>query len=381
MTPKGSVRAARRNGRCGTTRPVLLEELEPRLVLSPYAGLAADGELIVDPVNKGDSVPLKEFVGVFRDGTWYLDQDDQGMAAEDTALFGVPGDKPLVGYFDDDGHAELAVVRDGVWMFDLDARGGKAERVFAFGLPEDVPLVGKWLADGSAKRSVERPAVFRNGLWFFDDDGNGGAAERAFAFGIPGDVPVAGDFDGDGLTDAAVFRSGVWHLDLDRAGGAAERTVVFGLPGDQPLAGDWDGDGIDDLAVKRGSMWYFDLDGNGGMAEKAFAFGYGGDLAVAGSWQGTGAGNQSDGATTDPGADPGSSTTLTAQLDERAELSLPPLNTTEAALRPSPPVAPRTGTTDHQTMMTDEDNLWDAALLEQTGQLVLLSDVPPFVAS
>jgi hypothetical protein len=32
-------------------------------------------------------------------------------------------------------------------------------------------------------------------------------------------------------------------------------------------------------------------------------------------------------------------------------------------------------------MMTDEDNLWDAALLEQTGQLVLLSDVPPFVAS
>jgi hypothetical protein len=373
MTRFYKFQAARRSGRGAAARRVFLEELEPRLVLSSTLGLQA--KLIVDPVDKDGSVPLKEFAGVFREGTWYLDQDDQGVAGEGAVLFGIPGDKPVVGYFDGDGHADFAVVRNGLWMFDLNERGGRADKKFAFGLPADVPLVGKWAPDGSAKRSVEQAAVFRQGMWFFDHDGNGGSAEDKFAFGIPGDVPVAGDFDGDGLTDAGVFRDGVWYLDLDRAGGPAEYVVVFGVPGDQPLVGDWDGDGMDELAVKRASTWFFDLDGAGGMAEKSFAFGFADDMPVAGSWQSSGSGNRGDGATTNPGADPGSSSLATIDAGDESDIDVPEDEAPPATVGTSrqQPIVTANDNHDKPSITDTDDDWWDEALLDTTDELVLLA--------
>ncbi|MGQ9576313.1 MAG: SdrD B-like domain-containing protein [Thermoguttaceae bacterium] len=101
-------------------------------------------------------------IGVFRNGTWYLDADGNGRwSAEDISVeLGQPGDIPVVGDWNGDGKTELGVYRNGTWYLDsngdrlLDAR----DHVLQLGQPGDLPVVGDWDGDGMDQIGVARPA-------------------------------------------------------------------------------------------------------------------------------------------------------------------------------------------------------------------------------
>ncbi len=109
---------------------------------------------------------------------------------------------PVVGNWDGVGPDEVGVFRNGTWFLDLngndqwDGPGGLPNDVrFVFGGgPTDTPVVSNW--DGVGPDEV---GVFRNGNWFLDLNGNdkwdglGGLdPDVRFRFGGPTDTPVRG---------------------------------------------------------------------------------------------------------------------------------------------------------------------------------------------
>ena len=54
-------------------------------------------------------------LGVYRDGTWYIDTNGNCMIDDDDQVFqlGAPGDMPVVGDWDGDGTADPGVYREG----------------------------------------------------------------------------------------------------------------------------------------------------------------------------------------------------------------------------------------------------------------------------
>ena len=232
----------------------------------------------------------QDLAGLYRDGEWFMDLDDQGGVGESIAYYGVPTDIPVVGDWNGDGIDDLAIYRSGQWLFDNNNDGGLAESSFWFGLPGDIPVAGDFDGNG-----IDDAAVFRNGLWFIDLEGDGVLSEKSFWFGLPGDVPVTGDFDGNDVDDAVVYRNGQWFMDLEGDGGIGEKSFWFGLPGDVPVTGDWNEDGIDNAAVYRTGQWFFDFDNEGFVGEKTFWFGMPTDLPVAGRWHGSASGSSEGG--------------------------------------------------------------------------------------
>ena len=228
----------------------------------------------------------RDLAGLYRDGQWFMDLDDEGGVGESIAYYGIPTDIPVVGDWNGDGIDDLAIYRGGQWLFDNNNDGGLAESSFWFGLPGDIPVAGDFDGNG-----IDDAAVFRNGLWFIDLEGDGVLSEKSFWFGLPGDVPVTGDFDGNDVDDAVVYRNGQWFMDLEGDGGIGEKSFWFGLPGDVPVTGDWNKDGIDNAAVYRTGQWFFDFDDVGFVGEKTFWFGLPTDLPVAGRWHGSTSGN------------------------------------------------------------------------------------------
>ena len=141
------------------------------------------------------------------------------------------------------GSSFVGVFRDGVWYMDMDGNGAwnPANDTFTyFGLPGDVPVTGDW--DNTITTKI---GVFRNGVWYLDMDGDGAwnpANDTFTYFGLPGDAPVTGDWDGTGATKIGVFRDGVWYLDTNGNGlwdAGADTFTYFGLPGDTPVTGQW----------------------------------------------------------------------------------------------------------------------------------------------
>ena len=74
---------------------------------------------------------------------------------------------------------EVAVYRNGQWFIDLAGDGILSEMSYWFGLPGDVPLSGDWNEDG-----IDNAAVYRTGWWFLDYDGEGVVGEEKFPFGL-----------------------------------------------------------------------------------------------------------------------------------------------------------------------------------------------------
>ena len=241
--------------------------------------------LVDDSLTLSGDAPVtdqQDFAGLYRDGQWFMDLDDEGGVGESIMFYGISTDIPIVGDWDGDGIDDLAIYRAGQWLFDDNNDGIFAESAFWFGLPGDIPAAGDFDGNG-----VDEVAVYRNGLWFMDLAGDGFISEKMVWFGLPGDVPVTADFDGNGLDDAAVYRNGQWFIDLAGDGGIGEKSYWFGLPGDVPVTGDWNEDGLDNAAVYRSGQWFFDFDGEGYVSEKSFWFGLPTDRPVAGRWPGS----------------------------------------------------------------------------------------------
>lgn len=233
-------------------------------------------------------------VGVFHQGSWYVDLNGNGeWDAQDLwAKLGHRDDLPVTGDWDGDGKVDIAIfgrawpgdprqiaadpglpsaenakqgplknlpplAQDatlGVRAMQLTSTGSVRsdliDHVFLYGWGGDVPIAGDWTGEGQ-----EMIGIFRDGQWRLDLTGDGKytAEDLAFTMGSPGDKPVIGDFDGDTIVDMGIYRDGLWHIDTnhDRILDARDRAFTFGDADDAPVVGDWDGDGIDDPGLYR----------------------------------------------------------------------------------------------------------------------------------
>ncbi len=98
-----------------------------------------------------------------------------------------------------------------------------------FGMAGDIPLVGDFNNDAAPDR-----AVFRNGQWIVDYSMDGTVDSRT-NYGTAGDIPFVGYFNDDTVLDRAVFRSGEWIIDYGFDGSVNWRPR-FGSAGDKPLS-------------------------------------------------------------------------------------------------------------------------------------------------
>ncbi len=223
-------------------------------------------------------------IGVFRNGNWYLDFNADfawdgcgapGDSTKDACIpFGMAGDIPVVGNWNGsaDGKTKIGVFRNGTWYLDYPGTGTwvgcgapfdpTKDACIPFGMAGDIPVVGNWngSADGQSKIGV-----FRNGIWYLDYPGTYPATstwlgcgapgdptkDACIPFGVASDIPVVGNWNGsaDGKSKIGVFRNGIWYLDYPGTGtwvgcGAPgdpmkDACLTFGLPTDIPLAGRW----------------------------------------------------------------------------------------------------------------------------------------------
>jgi hypothetical protein len=226
-------------------------------------------------------------VGVYREreGRFYLARSPDDRTPAPSAALGAPGDLPLAGDWDGDGHAEVGVYRPSESAFILFSSGGKALPPIPFGAPGDLPVVGDWDGDGTTTIGTFRPAA---ATFRLRNRNAPGPEDVVFAFGAAGDLPVSGDWNGDGRATIGTFRqaSATFHLRNSNAAGHPDLTILFGTPDDVPVVGDWNGDGRSDLGVYRPALSTFFLTtrNEGGIAEIMLSFGIAGDQPVAGRW-------------------------------------------------------------------------------------------------
>lgn len=268
-----------------------------------------------------------------RQGTWLL-ADTQGRPLA-TAVFGMRDGLPVAGDFNGDGRSELGIYRQGTWWLDLNGNGrwDEDDLWVQLGQPADRPVVGDWDGDGKADLGTFGPQWPGDARALEFEPGLPDAANRfhrrlnsrpknlppdpqeatsgvrtakrtvtgklrkdlidhVFQYGSEGDVPVAGDWNGDGISNIGVFREGTWYLDTDGDGrfSPSDEVVHFGRPGDIPVVGDWTGDGTTKLGVYRQGQWYLDTNGNRTLdaQDATFRLGDAGDIPVVGDWNGDG---------------------------------------------------------------------------------------------
>lgn len=118
--------------------------------------------------------------------------------------YGTEGDRAVVGDFNGDGISTIGVFRNGTWYLDVDGNGRWSEHDVKvdFGRAGDVPVVGDFNGDG-----IDNIGVYRNGTWYLDTNGNLrlDAHDKVFELGGPHHKPVVGDFNGDGIDQPAVY--------------------------------------------------------------------------------------------------------------------------------------------------------------------------------
>jgi hypothetical protein len=253
--------------------------------------------------------PRHQSIGIFRPSThlFYLDYNGNGAwngaVTDRTYNFGIAGDIPITGDWNSDGIIEIGIFRPSTHLFYLDYNGNGAwngavtDRSFNFGITGDIPITGDWDNNGVTDIGVFRPSTH---LFYLDYNGNGvwngAVTDHSYDFGITGDIPITGDWNNNGITEIGVFRpsthlfyldyngNGVWN------GAMTDRSYNFGITGDIPVTGDWDSDGITEIGVFRPSthLYYQDYNGNGvwngAVTDRSYNFGITGDTPVSGSW-------------------------------------------------------------------------------------------------
>jgi hypothetical protein len=125
-------------------------------------------------------------VGVFRNGLWFV-----CCTGTPTFFFGQGGDVPI--YIGAKGHGNATnrqnvvygVYRGGTWFIDEFGTGTPTITVNFGGLIQDVPLlIPNW--NGAGQYSL---AIYRDGTWFIKPDA-GGATIVTVQFGAIGDIPL-----------------------------------------------------------------------------------------------------------------------------------------------------------------------------------------------
>lgn len=181
------------------------------------------------------------------------------------AFFGEAADLPVVGDWDGTGVSRIGVFRNGSWYLDIENKGyiDSTTKIVNFGQAGDIPVVGDWTGTGRLALGL-----FRAGSFILDLSGHltgvpTGQNDASFVFGQAGDVPIVADWNGSGTTKVGIFRNGLWLVDFTgtRTYGTA-RAFNYGQAGDVPLTGDWDGSGLAKIGVFREGAWILDYDGD-----------------------------------------------------------------------------------------------------------------------
>ncbi len=135
--------------------------------------------------------------------------------------YGSPGDVAISGDWNGDGVSNIGLFRQGTWYLDIDGDGhwsANDQYIEGLGDEGDLPVVGDFNGDG-----IDDLGIYRDGQWRLDSDGNHrlDGADRVVNFGGPHDKPVAGDFNGDGIDELAVYRNRVREVVSPPAGAVA----------------------------------------------------------------------------------------------------------------------------------------------------------------
>jgi parallel beta-helix repeat protein len=253
--------------------------------------------------------PVSSKIGVFRNSThqFYLDYNGNGVwngAVVDRQYnFGLSRDIPVTGDWNAGGRNEIGVFRNSTHQFYLDYNGNgvwngaSIDKQYNFGISGDKPISGDWNNNKTTEIGVFRNSTHQfyldyngNGVW------NGASIDKQYNFGISGDIPISGDWNNNGTTEIGVFRpsthlfyidyngNGVWN------GASVDRQYNFGISGDIPVTGDWNADGRTEIGVFRNSthLFYLDYNGNGAwngaVTDRQYNFGISGDTPVSGKW-------------------------------------------------------------------------------------------------
>lgn len=188
-----------------------------------------------------------------------------------TSTFGLAGDLPVYADWDGTGVNRIGVFRNGTWFLDINGNGvlDAGDRTVVFGQAGDIPLTGDWNGTGRVKLGL-----FRQGTFILDISGHlsgipTGIADQTFSFGQPSDIPVVGDWNKSGTAKVGVFRRGQWLVDYngDQAFNSLDQTYSYGQAGDIPVVGDWDSSGTrSKIGVYRNGIWILDYDGNNAIS-------------------------------------------------------------------------------------------------------------------
>ncbi len=110
---------------------------------------------------------------------------------------GVTGDIPVTGDWNGNGTTKIGVFRNGTWFLNVSgtgawnpAPGGTDVTYPSFGRAGDIPVTGDWNGDGKTKIGV-----VRNGVWYLDTNGNGvwdQGVDATYNFGITSTQPITG---------------------------------------------------------------------------------------------------------------------------------------------------------------------------------------------
>ncbi len=186
--------------------------------------------------------------GLFRtsDAYAYLSNANTSQIADIRFFFGNPDDIPLAGDFDGDGCDTVSIYRAAEQRFYImnelgaDEGGlGAADYAFTFGNPGDKPVVGDWDDDGIDEVGLHREST---GFFYWRDSLSTGIADGTMFFGDPGDRFVAGDWGVvDGADTPAVFRPAdrTCYFRYTLTQGNADKAVLFGEPPWLPVAGEF----------------------------------------------------------------------------------------------------------------------------------------------
>ena len=160
--------------------------------------------------------------------------------------------RTTIGSIVDIGRTDIGVFRNSMHMFYLDSNGNGAwngavtDRQYNFGISGDIPVTGDWDNNGAAEIGVFRNSTH---LFYLDYNGNGAwngaVTDKSYNFGISGDIPLSADWNDDGKSEIGVFRSSthVFYLDYNANGAwngaSVDRQYNFGITGDKPITGSW----------------------------------------------------------------------------------------------------------------------------------------------
>lgn len=207
-----------------------------------------------------------------------------------STFYGISTDVPVVGDWNGSGVKRIGIFRNGTWILDTNGNGvlDGSDRTVSFGQPGDIPVVGDWRGTGQIALGL-----FRQGTFILDLSGHlsgvpTGLIDATFSFGQGGDLPIAADWNGSGTTKVGVFRNGLWLVDYngDRTFNGLDRTYVYGQAGDIPVVGDWDSSGNPlKIGIYRNGVWVLDYDGDNvwsvpGLNEMVLGFGVAGNFPL-----------------------------------------------------------------------------------------------------